>query len=198
MLQNNKTPLDSRIIKFGLIYSRLWFSALGSPSHLSLLQSWSKRPSSQTRSAMALSLHRTLSSLRRLPSLCHPLWSLNCGRIRRKLLLSLAEVDPLNSHPFHYFFYYLWMLQILKPWPQLTQVLLPISFSRRISSLKVMLRTPWMGNFSTYLSSWPLVLGKPSKITPFSDSGSFTFSLIIWTTISSLTNPPDLTIDLIV
>lgn len=91
------------------------------------------------------------------------------------------------------------MLQMLKPVPQLTQVLLPINFSRRISSLKVMLMTPWtVGNSLIYLSSWACVLGNPSRMTPFADSGSFTFSLIIWTTMSSLTRPPDLTIDLIV
>jgi hypothetical protein len=62
-----------------------------------------------------------------------------------------------------------------------------------------MLITPWItGNIFKYLSSCALVLGKPSRITPFADSGSLTFSLIIWTTISSLTSPPDLTIDLIV
>ncbi len=90
------------------------------------------------------------------------------------------------------------MLQMLNPVPQLTQVLLPISFSKRTSSLRVMFRTPWIGKCLRYSSSCPLVLGKPSKITPFADSGYLTFWLIILTTISSLTNPPDFTILLIV
>jgi hypothetical protein len=50
------------------------------------------------------------------------------------------------------------------------------------------------GNIFKYLSSWALVLGNPSRITPFADSGSLTFSLMIETTTSSLTSPPDLTI----
>jgi hypothetical protein len=88
---------------------------------------------------------------------------------------------------------------MLKPVPQFTHVLLPISFSKSISSLKVILMTPWItGNFYKYLSNWAFVLGKPSRITPLVDSGSLTFSFIIWTTISSFTRPPDLTIDLIV
>jgi hypothetical protein len=79
--------------------------------------------------------------------------------------------------------YYLWMLQMLNPVPQFTQVLLPINFYKRMSSLRVMFKTPWIGNNWTYLSSWPFVLGKPSRITPFADSGYLTFSLIILTTI---------------
>lgn len=50
-----------------------------------------------------------------------------------------------------------------------------------------------MPAFSNF-SHWEIVLGIPSKITPFFDNGSFSFSLRILITISSETNFPEFTI----
>lgn len=60
------------------------------------------------------------------------------------------------------------------------------------------LTTTFVGKIFSYKSNYLNVLGNPSKITPLADSGSFNFSVKIFITISSDTNPPLATISLIV
>ena len=129
-------------------------------------------------------LHHILSFLLKLLFMYHLiLLQYHNHHISHILLTFLVKVDPQNIHLYIKYFIYLWISQILKLAPHLTHVLLPINFYNKISSLNVRFKTPSIGNFSTYLSNCPLVLGNPSKSTPFLDYGSFTFSLMIFTTI---------------